>query len=100
MNSPGKNIPFKSWQTKLLSALMVICLILQYGCARRIENRMDSWAFFFVNHIWFFVIIFGAIALVATVLQGLSEKTCPDCMNRKVPKQAKVCHKCGYRFSD
>jgi hypothetical protein len=90
----------KLLQTKLLSALVAICLVSQYGCVRRLENRMDRWAFLFVDHIWLFVIIFGAIALVATVLQGLSEKTCPDCMNKKVPKQAKVCQKCGYRFGD
>ena len=93
-------IPFKPWQTKLLWGLVTICLMPQYGCVRRLENRMDRWAFFSVDHIWFFVIIFGAIALLATVLQGLSEKTCPDCLNKKVPKQAEVCQKCGYRFSD
>jgi hypothetical protein len=46
------------------------------------------------------VIIFGVIALAATILKGLFEKTCPDCLNKSVPKQAKVCSKCGYRFDD
>jgi hypothetical protein len=86
--------------TKLCWALVAICLTFQYGCVRRIENRVDRWAFFFVDHAWLFVIIFGVIALVATVLQGLRERTCPDCLNKKVPKQAKICQKCGYRFGD
>jgi hypothetical protein len=96
----NERIQLKLWQTKLVWALMAICLMLQYGCVRSLENRMDRWAFFFVDHSWLFIIIFGAITLVAAVLQGLSEKTCPDCLNKKVPKQAKVCQKCGYRFSD
>lgn len=95
-----EGISFKAWQVKFLWALVTICSVSQYGCVKRLENRMNKWAFFVMDHIWLFVIIFGAIALVATILQGLSEKTCPDCMNKKVPKQAKVCQKCGYRFSD
>lgn len=94
-----KSIPFKPWQAKFLWALVTICLVSQYGCVRRLENRMDRWAFFVMDHIWIFVIVFGIIAVTATVLKGLSKKTCPDCMDRSVPKQAKVCQKCGYRFS-
>jgi hypothetical protein len=61
---------------------------------------MDKWALYVMDHIWTFVIIFGVIALAATILKGLFEKTCPDCLNKSVPKQAKVCSKCGYRFDD
>jgi len=61
---------------------------------------MDRWAFFFANHAGVLLIIFAIIAVAATVLKGLSEKKCPDYLNKKVPKLAKVCQKCGYRFSD
>jgi len=59
---------------------------------------MDKWALYVMDHIWTFVIIFGVIFVVASVLKALSEKTCPDCSNKSVPKRAKVCQKCGYRF--
>jgi hypothetical protein len=95
-----EGISFKAWQAKFLWALVTICSVSKYGCVKRLENRMDKWAFFVMDHIWLFVIIFAIIAVAATILKDLSEKTCPDCMNKSVPKHAKVCQKCGYWFSD
>jgi hypothetical protein len=64
------------------------------------EKSMDKLLWFVLNHIWLIVIICGGLALVGGIARALSEKTCPDCLNKAVPKQAKVCQKCGYRFRD
>jgi len=95
-----KGISFKERWGKYLWASMTICSLFQYGCVRRIEKTVDRWAFFFVNHAGLFLIIFAIIVVIFTILEASSQKTCPDCFNKKVPKQAKVCQTCGYRFSD
>ena len=61
---------------------------------------MDKMILYATDHYLTIIIIIGAIAVVASVLKVLFSKTCPDCLNRSVPKQAKVCQKCGYRFDD
>lgn len=56
---------------------------------------MDRWAFFFANHAGVPLIIFAIIAVAATVLKGLSEKTCPDCLNKKVRNRQKYAKNVG-----
>jgi hypothetical protein len=65
-----------------------------------IEKSMEKLLWFVLNHIWLIVIIFGGLALVGSIVRTLSVKTCPDCLNKSVPKNARVCQKCGYRFRD
>jgi len=61
---------------------------------------MDKLIFYATDHYLTIIIKVGAIAVAALVLKVLFSKTCPDCLNRSVPKPAKVCQKCGYRFDD
>ena len=70
--------------------LAIICS----RCSFNTEFRISKWLFW--DHFWLSLIIF---AIIAIVLKRLSQKTCPDCLNTSVPKYAKVCQKCGYRFT-
>jgi ssDNA-binding Zn-finger/Zn-ribbon topoisomerase 1 len=68
------------------------------GCTFDTELRISRWVF--LDHFWLSLTLFLIILFIITlVIKRLFAKTCPDCLNIWVPKQAKVCQKCGHRFT-